>query len=131
MIKRFGALTMCAAIALAVTGCSTSSPPESSPTAAPLGKVSTIEDLRDAYIEAGGVCNWDQTDVVTGAVASGNCSDKSVLMLFADSADRTAAVARMGSMTEFEKHLLVGENWIINAPDVADVQEKLGGKVVD
>jgi len=109
------------------TGCA-SSEPDTAPTH--LGKVSTIEEVRDAFIAAGGVCNWNQNDVVLDATASGTCSDQTVIMLFADPADKTAVVARLGSLISTDLHLLVGENWIINSKEAVELADKIGGKVV-
>lgn len=118
------------ALLLALTGCTGAPAADPTPTPTELGKVSTIEQVRDAYIDAGGVCNWEQTDVVTAATASGTCSSSTVIMLFTDRTERETVVANLRAfkMDDRDLTLLVGENWIINSPEAEDMQSELGGE---
>ncbi|MGF3055623.1 hypothetical protein [Microbacterium sp. YY-01] len=112
-------------ILLVLTGCSV---PGGSEEPTGLGKITTIDQLVDAAVDAGMVCNWEQTDKVKDAVASGVCSDTAVLMMFSDSA---AAQQRADEIMGFsENALLVGENWVINSTIGAELQSVLGGELV-
>lgn len=100
-----------------------------------LGKVSTIDEVVDAFTAAGGVCNWKQDDVVDEAVASGNCSDAAVISIYANSDDRDQSIENNRAIfellgAEVELNLLVGENWIINSPEAESMQSALGGEWV-
>lgn len=121
-----------AALLLALTGCTSAPAADPTPTSAELGKVSTVEEVRDAFIDAGGVCNWKQTDRVTVATASGECSSKTVIMLFDDRSDRETVVSNLQALKldDSELTLLVGENWVINSPDAETMASTLGGEWV-
>ncbi|MDT3331387.1 hypothetical protein Q9S78_11980 [Microbacterium sp. KSW-18] len=110
------------------TGCTAQTP---EPEQTQLGRISTIDELKDAFIDAGGVCNWKQTDVVTDATASGECSDQTVLMLFADMDEKEELVSFLSEGSISEPTILVGENWVINSPEAEDMQGALGGEWVD
>ncbi|GAA2175132.1 hypothetical protein GCM10009846_23800 [Agrococcus versicolor] len=106
-------------VALALSGCSSAAPSEQ------LGTIDSIETLRDAYVAAGGACEWEAIDE-----RSGNCAGDAILVLTeseeqeADILATYEAVAGLAPST-----VLVGENWILNAPDAAEVQDALGGEV--
>ena len=90
-----------------------------------------VVDLRDAAKAAGFDCPaWQQHNRVTMAVESGSCSGSDVLSIYQGPED--AAYAAM-SITTFvqPRHLLVGENWIINASAdrLRELQPKLGGNL--
>lgn len=117
-------------VALALAGCSAPAPaPEAEETPAELGKITTIDQLVDAAVDAGLICNWEQTDVVMGAVASGACSDESVLMMFQDHADAKKIVDGIAGMTA--EPLLLGENWVVNSKMNEELQAVLGGELVE
>ncbi|MBS1908030.1 MAG: hypothetical protein JST33_16035 [Actinobacteria bacterium] len=120
------------ALAALLAGCSAAEAP--APTRTPgqsttLGKVSTISQLVKAYTDAGGVCNWKQTDVVKGAVASGSCSSAAVLSIYTGATDRDKVVKNIHTLP-IASTLLVGENWIINAADAPGMATKLGGTAI-
>lgn len=124
MRSRIAAVAL--AVLLVLTGCSTDS--DAATPSGELGKITTIDQLVDAAIEAGMVCNWEQTDKVGNAVASGSCSDSTVLMMFEDNA---AARAQAEIIYAFsEEAQLVGENWVINSKIGAELQPKLGGELI-
>ncbi|MGA6128854.1 MULTISPECIES: hypothetical protein [unclassified Microbacterium] len=112
-------------------GCSAQSAQPQETEQQELGRISTIDELKDAFIDAGGVCNWKQTDVVTDATASGECSDQTVLMLFANTDEKDELVSFLSEGTISEPTLLVGENWVINSPEAEAMQETLGGDWID
>jgi len=128
---RTHAFTLVAAVLL-LAGCAAEPESTPTPTSVALGRASTIEQVRDAFIHAGGVCNWEQTDQVIAATASGECSDSTVIMLFDDRADRETVVSGMQSLRMEDRRLtlLVGENWVINSAEAEDMQTNLGGEWV-
>lgn len=127
----------CFATLLVLTGCTaggeTETRPSPVPTATELGQVHDINELVSAYESAGGVCDdWEQTDQVSSASASGNCSSSTVLMTFDSVADRdSTADAILSLPIEGETTtILVGENWIVNADDVHRISTSLGGDLL-
>jgi PBP1b-binding outer membrane lipoprotein LpoB len=134
-MKRVAKVASTIGLAILLSGCAVSAPgasatPAATPTTEPLGRVSIIDEVRDAFIDQGGVCNWDHSDHVTAATASGKCSDQSVIMLFADQEDRDSVVGTLQSfkLEDSDLTLLVGENWIINSPEAEEMQATLGGE---
>lgn len=90
----------------------------------------SVEELRDAFVEAGGDCpEWDQTNAVTASSESGTCSTTTVLSIYSSTSDRDVVVDNIRAMAEVigGANLLVGENWIINDPNVADLDPEMGG----
>lgn len=119
-----------AAIAL-LAGCS-SPAPEPTPTK-PAGPVEygAVEDLRAAFVDAGGVCNdWKQQNQVTVAAQSGQCGGETVLSTFTTTADRDKMVATIKAISPDSLTLLVGPNWVINSSQVDKVYKTLGGTLV-
>lgn len=130
-------------LALLIVGCSGSrvDEPEVTPTGAleQVGAVSTIEELVNAYVAAGGDCEWERTDEVTPADASGTCraldaqsceeaTDWARLSFFSSTSARDEAAGEIRS-GECELSLLVGENWIVDASDAVDVAVEMGGRL--
>lgn len=79
---------------------------------------------------------WEQDNVVKFAAESGNCSDDAVLSTYATDADLQEAVETMRGMNEMLTQngieatpLLIGANWIINAPAADKLAPRLGGTV--
>lgn len=124
------------ALALSLSGCDAASldaPDETASPAAAQGVFSDIDELRDAYVAAGGDCDdWEQTDRVRAAAASGDCSTNAVLMTFdSSSAAKSTADALLGMVAAGEERtLLMGADWLINAPDVRDVADSVGGEIL-
>lgn len=90
-------------------------------------------DLRDAYVEAGGACpEWAQTNSVKIASQSGDCDGDTVLSVYLsrDAVERRVEETKGSVFGAMGSDWLVGENWIINASDLATIQEKLGGQIV-
>lgn len=128
-------LTLVAVLALAacsspVAATPSVTPTPTAPTSAVAKKYAAIEDLRDDAGRAGYYCaNWQQTNRVQVAVASGTCDDASVFMLFLTEADVSQNVQALKS-TKSPIHLLVGPNWILNVPQPESLQARMGGIVV-
>lgn len=149
MITKRTAATVLVAGMLALTGCGgTSSAAQSAPTSTPAatpsvstppadgGTYATVEALKDAFVEAGGACpEFVQSNRVTLAAESADCSKDTVLSTYVSSGDISQLIQNVKKLNEQFKSSgdnswLVGENWVINSPSAADMQEKLGGKVV-
>lgn len=106
----------------------------SSPVVEKDANYSTIEEFRDAAIEAGLECpSWAERTGSTYAAAAGDCSDSAVLSIFSSESQRDEQVAVLKSITikGEGQPLLVGPNWMINGPleDLEAVQPVLGGIV--
>lgn len=119
---------------LLLAGCApiTSADPTPTPTSSqePADTYSTVNDLRDAFVAAGGACpDWRQTNRVTLAAQSGDCSDSTVLSIYSSEADRDQVVENLKSFG-MGVHLLVGENWIVNVEGPEEYADELGGTVV-
>jgi hypothetical protein len=100
------------------------------PTAAPAASYKTVEDLRDAFVKAGGDCpSWEESNNVTLAAQSGDCSGKTVLSIYLSEASRDQVIVNLKGL-DIGVHLLVGDNWIINTPDPAAFADELAGTVV-
>lgn len=113
------------AVALLVTGCAQQPAyPET---------FRSVEELRDAFIEAGGICEeWEQSNKVKVAAESGTCDGSNVLSIYSSETDRDSVVGNMQFSAEIlgEVNLLVGKNWIINDPDVKELDPALEGTLV-
>ena len=138
-------LAALAAAAVLITGCSSGgaasviervSGPEKNAT------YETIENLRDAAVEAGVMCpDWEQTNNMKFAAASGECSDVTSMSIYSSPGALDNQLEGMVEARELLTELLdgdtstldenepvlVGPNWIINAPNPAAIQQKLGG----
>lgn len=144
MSKRGIAAAAFIAGALALTGCggssadTTSGPaPEPFETAPPAngGTYPTVEELKDAFVAAGGSCpSFNEDNAVTLAAQSADCSGSVVLSTFLSSSTIDELIQNNKEIfADIDIDLdpwLVGENWVINAPDVDELREKLGGTIV-
>jgi hypothetical protein len=137
MNRRHLAPALLLAACLALAGCgggkNEAKPVGSSAGTAKAKSYDGVEDLRDAYIRAGGECNdWNKSNKVTGAAESGECGGSVVLSTYLSSqaAQDQVKTTKEALGDTIALHWLVGENWIINAPDVDDVKKKLGGTIV-
>lgn len=112
-------------VLLALTGCSS--------TSSELGPVDNVEQLRDAYTDAGYECDWKPREGSDFTEGFGECSYNTVLMHFVDESHRDSMIERNrmtfeGTGVEF--NYLVGPNWVIGSPDVDALQNEFGGEVV-
>jgi hypothetical protein len=138
-------MAVIAIVGLAVTGCS-SSKDNKATTAAPVSSTttssgpksfSTVASLKDAAVAAGLACpTWTQDNVVESAAESGTCSDDTVLSTYATTADLQSALDTLRSINQLMREkkleptpLLIGTNWIINAPSAASLTAALGGTI--
>lgn len=101
----------------------------------PQATYSTVEELKTAYVKAGGECgDWDATHAVEGSAESGTCGTHAVLSTYVSPAATQERVEKTKSFLQTVGgdwgSWLVGENWIISSPDVREVKDELGGTVV-
>ncbi|WP_146137431.1 hypothetical protein [Gulosibacter molinativorax] len=90
----------------------------------------SVEELRDAYVAAGGECpNWEELDPGDYDAVAGRCSDQVVISVYNDPS-QIEGVVQSALDLAIPAHLLVGENWIINTPNPEDFVDALGGGVV-
>lgn len=133
------AVLIAAGIALAGCGGSgaasgSSQPSQASPSRPTVKKdatYGTVAELKDAAVAGGYYCaKWDQNNKVTKAAQSGTCSGQDVFSIYSTTADRDSVVSTMKALTPDDMHLVVGPNWILNAPSPEAWQKVLGGTVV-
>lgn len=99
---------------------------------------SSVVELKDAYVDAGGPCtDWQQTDVVSAALESGECDSATVLSIYVDRAeakDAAEAVTSLFAGMDDPVSVLVGPNWIVNNDEDSSgliaFKRKLGGTIV-
>lgn len=134
------------ALALAGCGGTTSAGPTASATPTPTSTVTappanggtfpTVVALKNAFVKAGGACPaFNQTNRVKLAAESAECSTNTVISTYISSSDISELIQVNKKLNAEIKSSggnswLVGENWVINSPTAAQMQEKLGGKVV-
>jgi hypothetical protein len=121
-----------AAVVLTLTACSSSTP---ATTKTPVKNVSysSVADLRDAFVKAGGACDSGvQDNVVGGAAESGTCDEETVLSTYLSTDSRDTVVDNVKTIGAgmVDVTMLVGKNWIVNSPDAAKVKAELGGTMV-
>lgn len=123
---------------LSVVGCGTAATPADESSSQTVDRYGSLEELRDAAIEAGYVCeDWVADNRVTLAAESGTCDDSSVLSTYASDSDLQQQLDQEKELTETlldsgisTTPKLIGENWIIKAPEAADLRAALGGTLV-
>lgn len=137
-------IILASTLALVLGGCSAA--PVAAPVAAPTtsaptppangGTYGSVQELKDAFVEAGGICDsWDQSNHVTKAAESGSCSDQNVMSTYLSKEDITSMISSIKALNEevdYESDAvwLTGENWVINDPAAAELRGKLGGVLV-
>lgn len=104
-----------------------------------LGSVSSVQDLQEAFLAAGGDCDGDLEDInnVKSALGSGVCSGSgTVLTIYVGhDAAEGAVTTLMGMMDRIGSTMILGENWAINPAgndlDHADeIATALGGQLL-
>lgn len=133
-------LGLAAVSVVLLSGCAGAPESASSPTAttppADGGTYSTVADLKDAYVAAGGDCpSFSQGNEVKLAAESGECGTNTVLSTYVSNSDVSQVIQNAKTFWEKldltdDSTWLVGQNWIINSHQSADVRGKLGGKLV-
>ena len=121
---------------------STSSTSSTIASSIPIAKrFETVFEMRDAYIVAGGECfNW-QTHSVMLALGAGSCADTNVLSVYSsrEVAEEQNSSMKNNTVEEYPEflnevlHILIGENWILNDPDLEtlfNLQDLYGGDYI-
>lgn len=141
-IRKTASIAIALAVGLSLGSCGgVGSDPADKPAAKTKNvRYETVDDLRKAFVKAGGDCpDWEQTDVVSAALESGNCSGATVISIYVDRSEaKTAAdtLTKVGAgLSGEERSVLVGPNWIINNSDddssaLLPLKRKLGGTIV-
>lgn len=99
----------------------------------PRATYDSVDELKQAFVEAGGQCDaWDESNSVKIAQQSGECGTDTVLSVYLskDATERRIEATKDSIFGTLGDDWLVGKNWIVNAPDAAQYQESLGGRVV-
>jgi hypothetical protein len=99
---------------------------------------SSIEELRDAFVSAGGQCwEWKKYDPVKDRITThkgtAECDKNTVLVLFSDgvsSQNEGLDFASQMRSLNFEVNVLVGANWMINSDQAAKVYPQMGGTLI-
>jgi len=127
MNKRIKLLLLLVCLSLSLTGCGS------------LNKeYSSVVDLRDAFVKAGGQCwEWKLNDPVKAQVPShkedADCDQKTVLIVFADGVSAQEEALQFASTLrslKFRVNVLVGKNWMINSDQVTKVYAQMGGTLI-
>ncbi|GAA2177202.1 hypothetical protein GCM10009784_26890 [Arthrobacter parietis] len=142
---KMGLLAVAAASVIILSGCASAAEsamptPEATPTEttppADGGSYSTLKQLQQAYVAAGGDCSeLVQRNSVSLAAESGDCNDQTVISTYISTADLSELIQTNKALNEeydleSDSVWLTGQNWIINSPDAVEMQEKLGGRLV-
>jgi len=124
-------------LALLVSSCSQSheaatneSAIDSKPTAT---RYTSVVELRDAYVSAGGECSeFKQTNKVKYAAESAECGDSAVLSTYlSEGAVQKQMESTKQALANIDSDTwLVGDNWIVNSPEIDKIQAQLGGNKI-
>ncbi len=120
-----------ATVAIMLAGCSAA--PAATPTPTPKATYGEVVELRDAAVAAGYPCpSWNQDNRVTLAAGSGSCSSADVFSVYLTQ-DAVQQLVTKAKGLPGNRTWLVGQNWVINAPDeaIAKLQPVLGGQRVE
>ncbi len=123
--KKLTNLAVIGILTVIISGCSV----------APKATYESVNELRLAFVNAGGSCaDWIQDNAVVDAIESGTCGPQTVLMVFstAEEAETRAEYLRQ-RMSAFgmDVALLLGDNWLVNSAESSLVEPTLGGRLID
>jgi hypothetical protein len=120
-------LVVALSVVFLLAGCS--SAPEENDADAPT-EYGTIEELRDAAVDAGLDCDdWEEGTADGNWAQYGTCGSDTTLATYTSESQRDDDVDGAKERA-LGGELLVGPNWTVRADDVADLQTELGGTVV-
>jgi hypothetical protein len=130
-------LAAAAAMIIGLSGCSSLSSAEvdnAIQETPELQQVENLNELRLAFEDAGGSCDqWEQTNAVIGSSESATCDGQTVLSVYSTSSLAIEAASSLRDLTiqfGLTPSLLLGDNWLINSPDVQLVRETIGGTLI-
>ncbi len=94
----------------------------------------TLDDLRDAFVAAGGACeHWTLVPVPPAeGMDVGSCDDDAALVLLRGPDETRLHVSELkegSEMSGFGGEFLFGPNWIVNARECAGLAPAMGGTV--
>jgi len=99
-------------------------------------KFSSLADLKQAFVDAGGQCwGWELVNVndFKNKIGQGECDSKTVLILYKDNVNTLDEAVRFRSFLldlKFKVNLLFGDNWMINSDQVEIIYPKMGGTLM-
>lgn len=95
---------------------------------------SSVQDLRNAFVELGGSCpTWIQSNLVEAAEESGDCNSSTVLSTYKDAESAREAAENLADLIrsiDLEPSIAYGGNWVINSNQAPEIGPKLGGTVI-
>lgn len=121
------------AVAAGMAGCASEPDKTEAAKVEPVKTYDKVAALKDAFVKAGGRCqDWTESNKVKIASQSGECGTATVLSVYLskDAVERRIEATKSSIFGDSGNDWLVGDNWIINDDDVADLQPKLGGRIV-
>jgi hypothetical protein len=134
-MKFYKKIVLIFCFALVLSSCTSSSEKESQNQAG--NRFSTLEELKQAFINAGGQCwDWVENEVpaeITKTYATGDCDAKTVLTIYKDGVnvqEYALGFRKFVIDLKFKVNLLVGDNWMINSDQVSTVYPKMGGTLM-
>jgi hypothetical protein len=101
-----------------------------------VNKFSSLTDLKQAFVDAGGQCwGWELVNVndFKNKIGQGECDSKTVLILYKDNVNTLDEAVRFRSFLldlKFKVNLLFGDNWMINTDQVEIAYPKMGGTLM-
>ena len=127
-----------AALGLSLVGCSANSQSSTADNNERVTKYGTIEELRDAFVHAGGQCwEWKKSEAAELAQmrlkAHADCDKMTVLILYENAEETRAGALSLAKLERdmgFKLHILFGENWMINSDQINLVRKVMGGTVI-
>lgn len=138
----FSCVVASASLLMSCSSSSLDSTSSTSSSSIPIAKrFETVIEMRDAYIVAGGECfNW-QTYSVMLALGAGSCADTNLLSVYSNRevAEEQNSSMKNNTVEEYPEflnevlHILIGENWILNDPDLETLfnfQDLYGGDYI-
>ena len=124
MAKKIMALATSTAALILMAGCSAPAP----------GSYEGVEDLKDAFVDAGGNCrDWDQHNKGSLSLESGSCGKSAALSYFGEDTEAMDTTRKTFDLMEIP--YIAGQSWIIQTSDVDGVEgghqmaEELGGEL--
>lgn len=134
-MKKYALIAFTVIPLLGLTGCDTGTTDKAaeSQESVPKSRYDSVKELRDAFVEAGGDCpDFKQTNRVKYSAESAECSGTTVLSTYlsAESTQKRVDESKEAFAGLDSSTWLVGENWIINAPNPESFQSKMGGQLI-
>jgi hypothetical protein len=121
-------------IALILSGCASpaasTAPAVATPTGSSSPEGSALDELRAAYVAAGGQCDRITRRHTAVAAEAGDCDGGALITVYRSQTQRDSAVRALEGLqdTNPSPHVIaVGPDWIVNGADAEAVAEAMGG----